>query len=122
MGRMDHDVIVVGARCAGAALATFLARRGVDVLLLERSSAGSEQVLSTHLVHPAGMKVLDELGVGDAVRAGDALATIHARDAAGLDAGRRALDEAVRITDEAPAPLPLVSHRVTAAGVEVLAS
>ena len=57
---------------------------------------------------------------GDAVRAGDPLATIFARDAAGLDAGRAALDAAIRIADDAPPALPLVSHRVTAAGVEEL--
>ncbi|GLC26088.1 thymidine phosphorylase [Roseisolibacter agri] len=58
---------------------------------------------------------------GHAVAAGEPLATIHARDAAGLEAGRQALEAAVRIADEAPAPLPLVSHRVSAAGVEELA-
>jgi pyrimidine-nucleoside phosphorylase len=58
---------------------------------------------------------------GDGVQAGEPLATIYARDAAGLEAGRAALDTAIRIADDAPAPLPLVSHRVTATGVEVLA-
>jgi pyrimidine-nucleoside phosphorylase len=59
---------------------------------------------------------------GDRVEAGDPLATVHARDEAGLEAGRAALETAVAIADEAAAPLPLVSHRVTAAGVEVLAA
>ncbi|MGZ8377088.1 MAG: thymidine phosphorylase [Gemmatirosa sp.] len=58
---------------------------------------------------------------GDAVTAGQPLATVHARDAAGLAAGAQALAAAIRIADDAPAPLPLVSHRVTAAGVAVLA-
>ncbi|MBV9879448.1 MAG: thymidine phosphorylase [Gemmatirosa sp.] len=59
---------------------------------------------------------------GDVVRAGQSLATIHARDAAGLAAGRATLDEAIRIADTVEeAPLPLVSHRVTAEGVEALA-
>ncbi len=57
---------------------------------------------------------------GDRVARGEPLATIHARDAAGVEAGRRALAEAV-VIGEAARPLPLVSHRVTAAGVEVLA-
>jgi pyrimidine-nucleoside phosphorylase len=57
---------------------------------------------------------------GDRVERGSPLATVFARDAAGLAAGRQALLEAVRIADEASAPLPLVSHRVTAAGVEAL--
>ncbi len=54
---------------------------------------------------------------GDRVEAGQPLATIHARDAAGLDVGRAVLGQAIRITD-APEPyLPLVSHRITAAGI-----
>lgn len=64
----DYDVLVVGARCAGAALATYLARAGASVLLLDRATLPSDQVLSTHTIHPPGMDVLDELGVGDAVR------------------------------------------------------
>jgi pyrimidine-nucleoside phosphorylase len=55
---------------------------------------------------------------GDWVDEGEPLATIFARDAAGIDAGRAALRQAIRIADEVPAPLPLVSHRVSAAGVE----
>src|SRR5215207_7444947 len=55
---------------------------------------------------------------GDWVEAGEPLATIFARDVAGIDAGRAALRQAIRIADEVPAPLPLVSHRVSAAGVE----
>jgi menaquinone-9 beta-reductase len=64
-----HDVIVVGARCAGATLATFLARAGASVLLLDKDRLPSDQVLSTHTIHPPGLDVLDEVGVGDAVRA-----------------------------------------------------
>jgi pyrimidine-nucleoside phosphorylase len=56
---------------------------------------------------------------GDTVARGEALASIFARDAAGLARGRRALDEAI-VIGEATDPLPLVSHRVTAAGVERL--
>ncbi|MGD8815614.1 MAG: FAD-dependent monooxygenase [Acidobacteriota bacterium] len=62
-------MVIVGARCAGASLATFLARRGIAVLAVDKDPLPSEQVLSTHTVHPPGMDVLDELGVGDAVRA-----------------------------------------------------
>ena len=69
MSRPDFDIVVVGARCAGAALGTFAARAGARVLLLDRDRMPSDQVLSTHQVHPRGMDVLDELGVGDDVRA-----------------------------------------------------
>jgi flavin-dependent dehydrogenase len=63
------DVIVVGARCAGAALAATLARRGVRTLLLEASPRGTDMSMSTHYVQPAGMAALDRLGIGDRVRA-----------------------------------------------------
>jgi len=56
---------------------------------------------------------------GDVVRAGEPLATIFARDAAGVAAGRAALTEAIRLADDADPPLPLISHRVTRAGVEL---
>lgn len=39
MARPAYDVVIVGARCAGAPLATFLARAGTSVLLLDRIAA-----------------------------------------------------------------------------------
>ena len=56
---------------------------------------------------------------GDWVEAGEAIASVFARDEAGLRAGAGALREAIRIGDEAEPPLPLISHRVTERGVEV---
>jgi pyrimidine-nucleoside phosphorylase len=53
---------------------------------------------------------------GDLVREGEPLATVMARDAAGIEAGRRALQRAIVIGDEADYPLPLISHRVTLEG------
>jgi pyrimidine-nucleoside phosphorylase len=59
---------------------------------------------------------------GERVARGQPLATVHARDAAGIALGRRALEEAIRIGDGDPEPpLPLISHRVTRDGVELLA-
>ena len=55
---------------------------------------------------------------GDWVEAGEPLATVFARDHAGILAGQAALNQAITIADEADPPLPLVSHRVTSAGVE----
>ena len=63
-----YDVVIVGARCAGAALATFLARDGAKVLLLDRDTFPSDQVISTHTIHPPGVDILDELGVGSRLR------------------------------------------------------
>ena len=64
-----HDVVIVGARCAGATLATFHARAGASVLLLDKDPLQTDQILSTHTIHPPGLDVLDEVGVGNAVRA-----------------------------------------------------
>ena len=55
---------------------------------------------------------------GDWVEVGEPLATIFARDRAGITIGRQALRTAVLIADEAEPPLPLVSHRVTVSGAE----
>jgi pyrimidine-nucleoside phosphorylase len=55
---------------------------------------------------------------GDWVEAGEPIATVFARDQAGIAEGTAALRRAITIGDEAERPLPLVSHRVTAAGVE----
>ena len=56
--------------------------------------------------------------VGDVVSAGEPLATIFARDAAGIRQGETALAQAIVIGEEADRPLPLISHRVTSRGVE----
>jgi pyrimidine-nucleoside phosphorylase len=57
---------------------------------------------------------------GDWVEAGEPLGTIFARDRGGVESARRALGEAITIGEEAERPLPLISHRVTASGVEQL--
>jgi thymidine phosphorylase len=55
---------------------------------------------------------------GDYVREGEPLATIFARDGTGVAAGMAALDEAIRVEDEADLPLALISHRVSEVGAE----
>jgi len=57
---------------------------------------------------------------GDWVEQGEPLASIFAGDRAGVESGRAALRNAITIADEADPPLPLVSHRISAAGVEQL--
>jgi pyrimidine-nucleoside phosphorylase len=57
---------------------------------------------------------------GDRVRAGEPLASVFARDRAGIDVGLNALAEAV-VIGESGRLTPLISHRVSAAAVEVLA-
>ena len=58
---------------------------------------------------------------GDKVEAGEPLASIFAKDRAGVEAGMRCLSEAVTIGEGKATLLPLVSHRLTKAGVETLA-
>ena len=62
----------MGARCAGSPLAAMLARRGLRVCLLDRSQFPSE-TLSTHVIQPCGVAVLDRLGVLDTVFAAGAV-------------------------------------------------
>jgi pyrimidine-nucleoside phosphorylase len=56
---------------------------------------------------------------GDRVTAGEPIASIFARDKAGIETGTRALGQAI-VIGEAADPLRLISHRVTSRGVEVL--
>lgn len=57
-----YDVIIVGARCAGASSALLLARRGVRVLLVDRAGFPSDTV-STHLLHAPGVARLKDWGL-----------------------------------------------------------
>lgn len=65
--RGTYDVVVVGARAAGAATAMLLARRGVRVLAIDRSAYGSD-TLSTHNIALAGVLQLSRWGVLDDIR------------------------------------------------------
>jgi len=58
---------------------------------------------------------------GQTVHASEPLASIFAKDAAGIALGRRALDAAIAIGEGKAELLPLIAARVTAQGVEALA-
>jgi menaquinone-9 beta-reductase len=65
----EYDVVVVGARIAGATLAALLGDAGIRVLLVDRAAFPSP-TLSTHFFRGAGLvAVLDHLGVLDRVLA-----------------------------------------------------
>jgi flavin-dependent dehydrogenase len=66
VNRSTHDVIVVGARCAGSATAMLLARRGLRVLVLDRARYGSDTV-STHALMRGGVLQLQRWGLLDAI-------------------------------------------------------
>jgi geranylgeranyl reductase family protein len=61
-GRRAADVIVVGAGPAGSTAATFLARAGLDVLLLEKTEFPREKVCGDGLT-PRAVRMLLALGV-----------------------------------------------------------
>jgi flavin-dependent dehydrogenase len=62
-----YDVIVVGARCAGASLAMLLARAGHRVALVDRTSFPSD-TMSTHFLWQRGAARLHAWGLLDALQ------------------------------------------------------
>jgi flavin-dependent dehydrogenase len=58
----QYDVIIVGARPAGASLAARLGQQGVRTLLLERASLPSLPAASSPIIYSPVMKLLDETG------------------------------------------------------------
>lgn len=70
IAQVSYDVIVVGARCAGAATAMLLARAGLRVVVVDRGRAGTD-TLSTHALMRGGVLQLARWGVlPDIVAAG----------------------------------------------------
>jgi 2-polyprenyl-6-methoxyphenol hydroxylase-like FAD-dependent oxidoreductase len=63
-----YDAIVVGARCAGSPTAMLLARKGYNVLVVDRATFPSD-TMSTHIVHPPGVAALRRWGLLDRVTA-----------------------------------------------------
>ena len=61
-----HDVVIVGAGPVGLLLACLLARRDVDVVVIERASSPSARTRAVG-IHPPGLDVLDAAGVGPAI-------------------------------------------------------
>ena len=62
------DVIVVGARCAGAPLAMLLARQGAKVLLLDKATFPSD-IPHGHFIHRHGPRRLRSWGLMDRLSA-----------------------------------------------------
>ncbi len=67
MGK-PYDVIVVGARCAGSPTGMLLARKGYQVLIVDRAAFPSDTI-STHVVHPMGAAALARWGLLDRLAA-----------------------------------------------------
>jgi 2-polyprenyl-6-methoxyphenol hydroxylase-like FAD-dependent oxidoreductase len=71
ISRHRHDVVVVGARAAGAATALLLARLGHDVVMVDRAVFPADTV-STHQIARTGVVALHRWGLLDAVLASGA--------------------------------------------------
>ncbi|HYL05368.1 MAG TPA: NAD(P)/FAD-dependent oxidoreductase [Thermoanaerobaculia bacterium] len=69
--RERFDVVIVGARCAGSPLATFLRRAGLSVCVVDQTDFPSD-TLSTHMFQVSGIKILQQLGVVEKVLASGA--------------------------------------------------
>ena len=123
-----YDVIIVGARVAGAPTAMLLARRGLKVLVVDRATFPSD-TLSTHQVQLPGVARLARWGVLDAVLAagtpvtrgvrfdqGDAVITGRFPACQGVDvmcSPRRTLLDRVLVVDRATFPSDTLStHQV----------
>ena len=66
--RARYDVVIAGARCAGASTAMLLAQGGLRVLVVDPLPYGSD-TLSTHALMRGGVLQLHRWGLLDAVRA-----------------------------------------------------
>jgi pyrimidine-nucleoside phosphorylase len=103
------------------------ARRGFIVQIEPRAvgrgiiSLGGGRTTMEDVIDP-GVGFVITAKPGDWVEAGEPIASVFARDEAGLRAGAAALREAIRIGDEAEPPLALITHRVTGSGVQLYAS
>lgn len=125
------DVVVVGARCAGATTAMLLAAAGHHVLVVDRAAPGTD-TLSTHAIARTGVVQLDRWGLLPVVLASGAPAirdvvfhtpggtvTRAIKDRHGVDhlvAPRRSVLDAI-LQDAARAAGAAVRHGVTVDGV-----
>jgi flavin-dependent dehydrogenase len=98
-----YDVIVVGARVAGAPTAMLLARKGYKVLLVDKSTFPSDILSSTLLIWPPGIALLQHWGVLEQFQASQCPPITRYRAYLGAP-----FDNApALIIDGAPTPTPL---------------
>ena len=83
MTTSNYDVIIVGARCAGAAAAMLLARRGRRVLLIDRDNFPSDMSASTHFIWSSGVERLKKWGLLEDLQA----TNCHGESSVMLDIG-----------------------------------
>jgi flavin-dependent dehydrogenase len=90
--RSRHDVVIVGARVAGAATAMLLARLGHDVAVVDQASFPSDTV-STHSIARSGVVQLQRWGLLDEVLESGAPAIRQVTFHAGGEPVRRVIKE-----------------------------
>src|SRR3989442_267932 len=111
-------------RACGNALETeeaILALRGEGPpdLMEVTYALGVEMLLAAGVDPRVGFVIT--VNPGDRVRGGEPIASVFAKDPAGIRLGFEALQQAIVIGDKlSEKPLPLISHRVTKDGVEEL--
>ena len=115
-GRLPRAPVIIEYRAVQAGVVTDIPPRKIGHAII---ALGGGRSRTEDTIDPS-VGFMIPAKPGDRVRRGDVLAVIHARTDADAERARTALDEAIVIGDAA-SPLPLVSHRVTAAGVEALA-
>jgi flavin-dependent dehydrogenase len=132
-GNHRHDVVVVGARAAGAATALLLARMGHDVAVVERAWFPSDTV-STHQIARGGVVQLHRWGLlGDIMASGapairqvsftteGEVVTRTVKPAAGVDhlvAPRRFVLDTL-VAEAAVRAGATIRHGITVAGVRI---
>ena len=98
-----YDVIIVGARVAGAPTAMLLARKGYRVLLVDKSTFPSDILSSTLLIWPPGIALLQRWGVLEQLQASHCPPITRYRAYLGAPFD----DDPAIIIDGAPTPTPL---------------
>jgi len=118
----SYDVVVVGARAAGAATAMLLARQGRRVLLLERDRYGTD-TLSTHALMRGGVFLLSRWGLLDDIVDAGTPPVRSTRFDYGVDSVTVAIKPTLGVQAlYAPRRTvldPLLVHAAVAAGAEV---
>ncbi len=100
---MSEQVIVAGAGPTGLTLAIDLARRGVDVRIVDRADAPFQGSRGDGL-QPRTLEVFDDLGVIDAVLAAGRELPVMRAYFAGAFVGERRMAEPVEPTPDVPYP------------------
>ncbi|MBL8701240.1 MAG: NAD(P)/FAD-dependent oxidoreductase [Alphaproteobacteria bacterium] len=125
-----YDVLVIGARCAGAATAMLMARRGLRVLAVDRGGYG-EDTLSTHALMRGAVLQLHRWGLLPRLQAlgtppvrrttfhyGDEAVAVDIRPSDGVDAlyaPRRTILDSVLVDAACEAGVEIRHHHSLAA-------